>query len=408
VQKKEANKLKLLDRTIFTYALSHLSRTDKVRFYYALKGRDGDSGLLSSSSITQLGRAVLLVDSKKKKTVTEFLTSWGCEFTFLPVLIRPTQTDSKTDEDTRRNACGGKRRALQNREESGLAASRGPGESVLPLMGLKARTGEKPARYPLKIGSGRTALKSPVPKTQGSAFELEILNRLERIERLHQQEREENAERISLLEEKGIASRRSLLEGKGNVERGSLTEGKGIVERRSLLEGKGNVGRRSLTEGKGNVERRSRIREKANASRAKKKISRITNRRKDAASERTEKIRGTDEQNKLAKVSAAIDLLIERQIAPREELPHEIGWIDGIPDEETADAGFYHMQELALIRQRRNTRRKKIFLETGQARTAKRQTARKEDETPLEKKTHRDRSAEKTRIDDGMEVRRTP
>ena len=35
-----------LDRVLFTYSLSHLTYSDKIRFYYALKGRDGKSGIV--------------------------------------------------------------------------------------------------------------------------------------------------------------------------------------------------------------------------------------------------------------------------------------------------------------------------------------------------------------------------
>ena len=65
---------------IFTYSTEHLGKTDKVRFYYALKGRDGKSGIVVAWNIEQLGRAVLLVSSTQETHVREFLQFWKCQF----------------------------------------------------------------------------------------------------------------------------------------------------------------------------------------------------------------------------------------------------------------------------------------------------------------------------------------
>ena len=65
---------------IFQYSTQHLPKKDKVRFYYALKGRDGKSGIVVSLKIEQLGRTVLLVSEKAEKEVEEFLNFWKCNF----------------------------------------------------------------------------------------------------------------------------------------------------------------------------------------------------------------------------------------------------------------------------------------------------------------------------------------
>src|SRR3989338_4286241 len=70
----------LCQKTIFTYAIEHLSKSDKVRFYYALKGRDGKTGIVKEWAIEQLGRAVLLVDKSHQKDLSEFLAYWKCAF----------------------------------------------------------------------------------------------------------------------------------------------------------------------------------------------------------------------------------------------------------------------------------------------------------------------------------------
>jgi hypothetical protein len=75
------------ESAIFTYSLGHLLKKDKIRFYYALKGRDGKSGVAKEYKIEQLGRAVLLVSSKFKKETSEFLHFWKCKFREKRVIV---------------------------------------------------------------------------------------------------------------------------------------------------------------------------------------------------------------------------------------------------------------------------------------------------------------------------------
>jgi len=65
-------------RIIFAYSLTHLAAKDKVRFYYALKGRDGKSGIIKECKIEQLAKGVLLVTKKNERKVEDFLRSWKC------------------------------------------------------------------------------------------------------------------------------------------------------------------------------------------------------------------------------------------------------------------------------------------------------------------------------------------
>ncbi len=78
-----------LDRTLFTYSLTHLSNSDKIRFYYALKGRDGKSGIVKDYHIAQLGRTVLLVPGPFGDDVESFLKLWNCSRTRKQVMIEP-------------------------------------------------------------------------------------------------------------------------------------------------------------------------------------------------------------------------------------------------------------------------------------------------------------------------------
>ncbi len=73
--KKEGNK----EAIIYTYALIHLPKKDKIRFFYALKGRNGKKGILQRLKIEQLGRTVLLAHASKEKEVDEFFAYWQCK-----------------------------------------------------------------------------------------------------------------------------------------------------------------------------------------------------------------------------------------------------------------------------------------------------------------------------------------
>ena len=86
--KKEIKKKdRLVPKTIFSYSIEHLLKKDKIRFYYALKGRDGKSGIVKRCRIEQLGRAVLFVSKEHEKEVREFLDYWKCKYTAKKVFV---------------------------------------------------------------------------------------------------------------------------------------------------------------------------------------------------------------------------------------------------------------------------------------------------------------------------------
>ncbi|MBW3002510.1 hypothetical protein KY338_05120 [Candidatus Woesearchaeota archaeon] len=73
--KKEGNG----EAVIYTYKLIHLPKKDKIRFFYALKGRNGKKGILERLKIEQLGRTVLLASANKEKELDEFFAYWRCK-----------------------------------------------------------------------------------------------------------------------------------------------------------------------------------------------------------------------------------------------------------------------------------------------------------------------------------------
>mgnify|MGYP000277021173 CR=1 FL=1 len=83
IDKKKYNSM-----VLFSYSTEHLLKKDKVRFYYALKGRDGKSGIVKACKIDHLGRTVLLVPEKFAEEVNEFLELWECKFKLKEVLVK--------------------------------------------------------------------------------------------------------------------------------------------------------------------------------------------------------------------------------------------------------------------------------------------------------------------------------
>ncbi|MBI4143826.1 hypothetical protein HY486_01095 [Candidatus Woesearchaeota archaeon] len=72
---------------IFSYTTKHLKYSDKVRFYYAIKGRDGKSGLIKEYDITQLGKTVFLVKLEYEAALIHFFTEWKCKHKILHAMI---------------------------------------------------------------------------------------------------------------------------------------------------------------------------------------------------------------------------------------------------------------------------------------------------------------------------------
>ena len=66
---------------IYTFSTQHLKKTDKIRFYYALKGRDGESGIVKRAKILHLGKGLLLVPYIYDEEVSQFFMVWNLNYT---------------------------------------------------------------------------------------------------------------------------------------------------------------------------------------------------------------------------------------------------------------------------------------------------------------------------------------
>jgi hypothetical protein len=72
---------------LFTYSTEHFAKKDKVRFYYALKGRDGKTGIVGRTNAEHLGSAVILAPANSEQEWEEFFTVWSIPFSKKSVIL---------------------------------------------------------------------------------------------------------------------------------------------------------------------------------------------------------------------------------------------------------------------------------------------------------------------------------
>ena len=77
---------------IIHYYTNHLSSTDLVKFYYALKGRGKSIGLLEQTNSQYLARSVIQVPAKNLALVKYFLQKWGCKYKSVTVVPKAKAT----------------------------------------------------------------------------------------------------------------------------------------------------------------------------------------------------------------------------------------------------------------------------------------------------------------------------
>ena len=72
---------------LLAYSTEHLLKKDKVRFFYALHGRNTE-GILERTGTIRLGRSVLMIKSKHLSEYREFLSYWKCQWKELSIFTR--------------------------------------------------------------------------------------------------------------------------------------------------------------------------------------------------------------------------------------------------------------------------------------------------------------------------------
>ncbi|MBI5393125.1 hypothetical protein HZA96_04600 [Candidatus Woesearchaeota archaeon] len=77
---------------IITYSTRKLTNSNKIRFYYALNGRDGKSGIIKEDQIKHIGKTVLLVPYRFADDIKQFMQQWDLPYTFTKIIVGNTET----------------------------------------------------------------------------------------------------------------------------------------------------------------------------------------------------------------------------------------------------------------------------------------------------------------------------
>ena len=72
---------------LLIYSTKNLSKKDKVRFFYALNGRNKKSGFLVKCEALHLGISAILVPLKHRVTFIDFLKNWNTNFEEREILM---------------------------------------------------------------------------------------------------------------------------------------------------------------------------------------------------------------------------------------------------------------------------------------------------------------------------------
>ena len=65
---------------LITYSLTNLNHTQKTQFGYALKGRDGKSGMLKLVKGQPVGRNNIILPIKGLEEIKDFLATWKVKY----------------------------------------------------------------------------------------------------------------------------------------------------------------------------------------------------------------------------------------------------------------------------------------------------------------------------------------
>lgn len=81
IQKTKMNKiLGMRPFFIYWYNLSKLKYSDKIRFFYALKGRGKAQGILKDAGGESIGKGVLLIPAENDEQIYSFFNTWRLPF----------------------------------------------------------------------------------------------------------------------------------------------------------------------------------------------------------------------------------------------------------------------------------------------------------------------------------------
>ena len=72
---------------LFKYELKNLNKSERMRFYYALYGRNNTEGVLKDLNAKKFSDTIILCPIANSENMTEFFNSWKLVYLEMPVLI---------------------------------------------------------------------------------------------------------------------------------------------------------------------------------------------------------------------------------------------------------------------------------------------------------------------------------
>ena len=82
-------------KILIKYELKGLNKSNRMRFYYALYGRDYKSGMIKLLKAIKFSDSIIIIDSEEEYPTKEFMDSWKLEYISFPILIPTRITESK-------------------------------------------------------------------------------------------------------------------------------------------------------------------------------------------------------------------------------------------------------------------------------------------------------------------------
>jgi len=68
------------ENVLFTYSTKNLTKTEKVKFHYSMKGRNGAEGFLEKVNGKHIGSGVLIIPKEFEENAERFLAEWGIQY----------------------------------------------------------------------------------------------------------------------------------------------------------------------------------------------------------------------------------------------------------------------------------------------------------------------------------------
>lgn len=72
---------------LFKYELKGFNKSDRMRFYYSLYGRNGQKGILKELEAIKFSETILLCKIQNSEMMREYLENWNINFIEFPILI---------------------------------------------------------------------------------------------------------------------------------------------------------------------------------------------------------------------------------------------------------------------------------------------------------------------------------